>query len=249
MKKLENKIALITGGNSGIGLATAKLFLEEGARVIITARSTESYEKATSELGSKFDIIKTDVCKNSDLDNLYSQIKTKYNGLDILFANAGIAYFKPTTEVDDSFFDSQFNTNVRGLYFSVQKALSILRPNSSVILNASAVSNKGIAGASVYSATKAAVRSFARSWTNEIPAEKSRFNVLSPGPIETPIYDKMGMPSDQLQGFADHLKTIVPAKRFGSADEMAKVVLFLASSDSSYLYGSDILADGGFANI
>ena len=166
-----------------------------------------------------------------------------------MFANAGIAYFKPTTEVDDSFFDSQFNTNVRGLYFSVQKALSILRPNSSVILNASSMSNKGIAGASVYSATKAAVRSFARSWTNEIPAEKSRFNVLSPGPIETPIYDKMGMSSDQLQGLADHLKTIVPAKRFGSADEMAKVVLFLASSDSSYLYGSDILADGGIANI
>lgn len=248
-KKLSGKVALITGGNSGIGLATAKLYLEQGAKVIITARSQETFAVAQKEWGSHFDVVKTDVSNPKDLDNLYAHIKQKYGALDIVFANAGIAYFRPTTESDPEFFDSQFNVNVRGLYFTVQKALPLLRKGSSVVLNASVVASKGMAGASVYAATKAAVRSFARSWTAEIPVAQARFNVLSPGPIETPIYGKLGMPADQLQAFGESMKTIVPAKRFGSADEMAKVALFLASEDSSYICGAEIMADGGFGQI
>jgi len=162
---------------------------------------------------------------------------------------AGIALFLPTSEVTSDFFDSQFNTNVRGLYFTVAKALPLLRKGSSVILNASVVSTKGIAGASVYAATKAAVRSLARSWTAEVPVENVRFNVISPGPIETPIYSKMGMSEEQVGGFSDHMKSIVPARRFGTADEIASVALFLASGDSSYIAGADIYADGGFGQV
>lgn len=247
--KLNGKVALVTGGNSGIGLATAKLLKAEGAKVVVTARSSETYKIAKAELGAQFDVVQTDVSDPKQLESLYSHIKSNHGGLDVLFANAGVALFKPTTEVDESFFDNQFDTNVRGLYFTVSKALPILKKGSTVILNASVVGIKGMAGASVYAATKAAVRSFARSWTAEIPVEDVRFNVLSPGPIETPIYGKMGMPADQVAGFSTHMKSIVPAHRFGSAEEMAKVVLFLASSDSSYIAGADILADGGFGNV
>jgi NAD(P)-dependent dehydrogenase (short-subunit alcohol dehydrogenase family) len=247
--KLNNKIALVTGGNSGIGLATAKLFKAEGAKVVITARSTETYKIAKAELGEQFDVVQTDVGDPKQLTALYTHIQKTYGGLDVLFANAGIALFKPTAEIDEAFFDNQFDTNVRGLYFTVAKALPLFRKGSTVVLNASVVGNKGMAGASVYAATKAAVRSFARSWTAEIPVENVRFNVLSPGPIETPIYGKMGMPADQVAGFSAHMTSIVPAHRFGSSEEMAKVALFLASEDSSYIAGADILADGGFGNV
>lgn len=248
-KKLAGKIALVTGGNSGIGLATAKAFHEAGAKVIITARSNETFAKAQQEYGQVFDVIQTDVSDLAELDKMYSTVKSKYGALDILFANAGVAAFRATNEVDESFFANQFNTNVKGLYFTVAKALPLLNKKSSVILNASVVSTKGVAGGSVYSATKAAVRSFARSWTAEIPVDQARFNVLSPGPIETPIYDKMGLPPEQTKSFADGMKALVPAKRFGSADEMANIALFLASEDSSYICGADIVADGGFGQI
>jgi NAD(P)-dependent dehydrogenase (short-subunit alcohol dehydrogenase family) len=247
--KLKGKIALVTGGNSGIGLATAKMFKAEGAQVVITARSPETFKVAKAELGGQFDVVQTDVSQPKQLAALYAHIKTTYGGLDVIFANAGVAQFTPTAEVTEDFFDNQFNTNVRGLYFTVAQALPLLNKGSTVVLNASSVSIKGLAGASVYSATKAAVRSLARSWTAEIPVENVRFNVLSPGPIETPIYGKMGMPADQAAGFSEHMKSIVPAHRFGSPTEMAKVALFLASDDSSYIAGSDILADGGFGNV
>lgn len=245
MGKLTNKVALITGGNSGIGLATAKLFKEEGAKVIITARSKETFEKAQKELGAHFDVIQTDVSKIEDLDRLYAHVKNKYGKFDILFANAGIANWSPTVETTPEFFDNHFNTNVRGLYFSVAKALPLLNKGSTVVLTSSVVSIKGFANSSVYSATKAAVRSFARSWTAEIPVDQVRFNVLSPGPIETPIQDKMGMTAETKQGLA----ALVPIKRQGTADEMAKAALFLASSDSSYVVGADLFADGGFGQI
>lgn len=247
--RLQNKVALITGGNSGIGLATAKLFKDEGATVIITARSKETFEKAKKELGAHFDVIQADVSKILEIENLYTQIKSKYGQLDVLFANAGVAHFKPTNEVDPEFFDIQFGTNVRGLYFTVAKALPLLSKGSTVVLNASVVSQKGFPGSSVYAATKAAVRSFARSWTAEIPVEQTRFNVLSPGPIETPIYGKLGMPADQLDSFAEGMKAMVPAKRFGTGEEMAKIALFLASSDSSFIAGAEIFADGGFGQV
>jgi len=247
--KLQGKVAVITGGNSGIGLATAKRFAQEGATVVITARTAESFTKAKADLGGQFDVVQADISKLDQIDHLFEHVKKRHGGIDVLFANAGIALFLPTTEVSSDFFDSQFNTNVRGLYFTVAKALPLLRKGSSVILNASVVSTKGLAGASVYAATKAAVRSLARSWTAEVPVENVRFNVLSPGPIETPIYSKMGMSEEQVNGFSDHMKSIVPARRFGTADEMASVALFLASSDSSYIAGADIYADGGFGQV
>jgi NAD(P)-dependent dehydrogenase (short-subunit alcohol dehydrogenase family) len=247
MGKLDGKVALITGGNSGIGLATARLFKENGARVVITARSTASFEKAKKELNHSFDLIQTDVSQLKDLDSLYDHIKNAYGGLDVLFANAGIALLKPTVEVDPENFDAQFNTNVRGLYFTVAKALPLLKKGSSVILNASLAARKGIQNGSVYAATKAAVRSFARSWTVEISAEKTRFNVLSPGPIETPIFGKLGMPAADIQGWSENMKKTASLHRFGRPEEMAAIALFLASSDSSYVCGADILADGGIA--
>jgi NAD(P)-dependent dehydrogenase (short-subunit alcohol dehydrogenase family) len=249
VKKLENKVALITGGNSGIGLATAQLFKEQGAQVIITARSQETYEKAKRELGSQFDVVQTDVSKLAELDRLYAHIKAKYGKLDVLFANAGVSNFRPTPDVDADFFDWHFNTNVKGLYFTVAKALPLLNSGASVILTASVASIKGLPNQSVYAATKAAVRSFARTWTAEIPSEKARFNVLSPGPIETPIFGKMGLPREQWDGLVAFIKSAVPAHRFGSSREMANVALFLASSDSSYILGTDIFADGGFGQV
>lgn len=243
--KLRNKIALVTGGNSGMGLATAKLFKEEGATVVITARSPETFKTAKAEFGTLFDVVQADVSVPAQLDALYAHIKERHGGLDVVFANAGIAHFRPTAESDEAFFDAQFNTNVRGLYFTVQKALPLLRKGSTVVLNASVAAEKGIAGSSVYSATKAAVRSFARSWTAEIPIASVRFNVLSPGPIETPIFDKAGMSREQADGF----KTMVPAGRFGRPEEMARTVLFLASEDSSFLAGANIAADGGLGQV
>ncbi|BDA77184.1 dehydrogenase [Leptospira kobayashii] len=245
MAKLANKVSLVTGGNSGIGLATAKLFHQEGAKVIITARSKETFEKAEKEYGTQFDVIQTDVSKLEDLDRLYSHIKNKYGKLDLLFANAGIAQFQATSDATPEFFDSHYNTNVRGLYFTISKALPLLAKGSSVILNASVLSQKGFAGSSVYSSTKAAVRSFARSWTAEIPVDAVRFNVLSPGPIETPIYDKLGLSGEQVQGMAAG----IPIKRFGTSEEMAKIALFLASDDSSYIVGAEIFADGGMGQV
>ncbi len=247
--KLAGKVALITGGNSGIGLATAKLFKAQGAQVIVTARSQETYEAAQKEIGQNFDVVKADISKLNEIDSLYKHIKAKYGTLNILFANAGVALFRPTTESDPDFFDNQFNTNVRGLYYTVQKALPLFAKGSTVVLNSSVVAAKGVAGASVYAATKAAVRSFARSWTAEIPVAQVRFNVLSPGPIETPIYGKMGMPAEAVKAFGEQMTASVPAHRFGSADEMAKVALFLASEESSYICGADISADGGFGQV
>lgn len=245
MTKLANKVALVTGGNSGIGLATAKLFKEQGARVIITARSNETFAKAKAEYGSLFDVVQADVSNVTELDRLYAHIKATYGKFDVLFANAGVAIFAPTTEVTPEFFDNQFNTNVKGLYFTVAKALPLLNPGSSVVLTASVVASKGFAGSSVYSATKAAVRNFARSWTAEIPVSDVRFNVLSPGPIETPILDKMGLPEGAAHSFGESTSI----KRLGRADEMAKAALFLASDDSSYVVGAELMADGGLGQV
>ncbi len=245
MAKLTNKVALITGGNSGIGLATAKLFKEQGAKVIITARSAETFEKAKLEYGAMFDVVQADVSQLSEIDRLYAHIKTKYGKFDILFANAGIAGFAPTVEVTPEYFDNQFNTNVKGLYFTVAKAIPHLNKGSAVVLTASIVASKGFVGSSVYSATKAAVRNFARSWSAEFPVSDVRFNVLSPGPIETPIFDKMGLPLAAAHQFGES----APIKRLGQPDEMAKAALFLASDDSSYVVGAELMADGGLGQI
>lgn len=248
-KKLQGKIALITGGNSGIGLATAELFHQHGAKVIVTARSAETYKKATSEYGHLFDVVQCDVSNLSELDRLFKYIADKYTFLDVVFANAGIAKFLPTSSVDSAFYDELMSTNLKGAYFTVAKALPMLRDGSSVILNSSGVAVSGLAGSSVYSATKAALRSFARTWTAEIPPSRTRFNVVAPGLIATPIQGKLGLSEEQQKEFAEGLMANVPAKRVGQAIEIANVALFLASDDSSYIVGANIAADGGFTSV
>jgi NAD(P)-dependent dehydrogenase (short-subunit alcohol dehydrogenase family) len=247
--RLEGKIALVTGGNSGIGLASATRFKQEGAKVIITARSEASYAKAKEELGDQFDIIKTDITKNEELSTLFSYIEKEYGRLDVLFANAGVAYFTPLEYVDEDHFDSLFNTNVKGLYFTVQKASPLLSKGASVILNTSGMNSKGSPNSSVYAATKAAVRSFARSLSSELLTRGIRVNAVSPGPTETPIFGKTGLTEEQLNGFAEDVARVTPIGRFAKPEELANVALFLASDESSYVLGSEFVADGGYSQL
>lgn len=250
MTKLNNKVAVITGGSTGIGLATAKTFIEEGAKVIITGRTQSTLDAAVQEINSSsLTAIKSDTSKLDDITELVNRVKADFGNIDILFANAGIAWFSSVQESDEAFFDAHFNTNVKGLYFTVQRFLSIFNDGGAIILNASVVQHKGFTGASVYSATKGAVRSLARVFASELAARNLRVNVVSPGPIETPIYDKMGMSADQLEDMTKGFAEMIPLKRFGQADEIAKTVLFLASSDSSFITGEEILVDGGVGNI
>lgn len=250
MTKLNNKVAVITGGSTGIGLASAKTFIAEGAKVVITGRTQETLDAAVAEINSEhLTAIQSDTSKLSDIDNLVAQVKDKFGKVDILFANAGIAWFAPIDQVDEAFFDAHFNTNVKGLFFTIQKLLPIFNDGGSIVLNASAVVHKGFENGSVYSATKGAVRNFARTISTDLAPRGIRVNVVSPGPIETPIYTKMGMTDEQLAGMAEGFAAMVPMKRFGASEEVAKAVLFLASDDSSYVLGEEILVDGGIATI
>ena len=249
MSKLIGKVALITGGNSGIGLATAKKFIAEGAKVVITGRREEANQAALSELGANATAVTGDVSQFKDLDKIYQHIKEKHGKFDILFANAGVAKLRHLSEVDESHFDLLMDINVKGLFFTVQKALPFLNDGASIILNSSAVKSKGFPNFSVYAATKAAVRSFARSWAVDLKEKQIRVNTLSPGPIETPIYEKMKLPQEEVQKMSEGFAQIVPLGRFGSADDIANAALFLASSDSQYVTGADIAVDGGIAQV
>ena len=250
MTKLNKKIAVITGGSTGIGLATAKTFIAEGAQVVITGRNRENLDKAVSEINSnQLTAIQSDTSKLSDIDALVKTIESDFGRVDVLFANAGIAWLAPFAQSDEAFFDAHFNTNVKGLFFTVQKLEPLMKNGGSIILNASAVVHKGFENLSVYSATKGAVRNLARTLSTELTPKGIRVNVVSPGPIETPIYGKMGLTDEQLNGMAEGFAAMVPMQRFGNADEIAKAVLFLASNDSSYILGEEILVDGGIANI
>lgn len=249
MNKLASKIAVITGGNSGIGLATAKLFAAEGAQVVITGRRAAEVEKAAKEIGHNAIGVLSDVSKPADLDKLYAEVKAKFGRIDVLFANAGIAELGPMGSITEEHFDKHFNINVKGLLFTVQKALPLFTDGGSIILNSSVVNTKGMGGFTVYAATKAAVRSFARTWTAELKDRKIRVNVVSPGPIETPIYEKMGLPEKQVQEFGAAVAGMVPMGRFGKPEEIAKAALFLASSDSSYVAGVDLYVDGGMVAV
>ena len=248
-RKLVGKIALVTGGNSGIGLASAKLFVEHGAKVIVTARSSESFAEAKKEFGTVLDIVQCDVSDLAALDSLYAYIKQKYQRLDVVFANAGIAEFRPTAETDEAMFYRMMNTNVKGVYFTVAKALPLLSEGSSVLLNGSGIADKGVPGSSVYASTKAALRSFVRTWTAEISPAKTRFNVLSPGLTETPSMRRRGLNEEQVSAARAAFASKIPAKRTAASEEMASVALFLASSDSSYVCGADIVADGGYSQV
>lgn len=244
MKQLENKIALVTGGNSGIGLATAKLFKEEGAKVIITARSNETFDLAHKEYGDAFDVIQTDVSKVKDIDNLMSKIQAKHGRLDVVVANAGISIIKPVTEFTEEEYDRLYDTNVKSVYFTVQKAAPLLSEGASVVIMASAASWMGFGGGSVYGATKAALNAYTRHFTAEFAPRKIRFNSISPSLIETPIQSKFTNDPAKLEAFraAGRLN---PLGRMGEAEEVAQSILFLASKQSSYVNGTELYIDGG----
>jgi NAD(P)-dependent dehydrogenase (short-subunit alcohol dehydrogenase family) len=249
MKKLEGKVALITGGNSGIGLATAKRFVAEGAYVFITGRRQTELDAAVEEIGKNVTGVQSDVSKLADLDRLFTTIKQEQGHLDVVFANAGAGEIVPLGSVTEEHFDKTFNVNVKGLLFTVQKALPLLPEGASIILNASTTSIKGAPGFSVYSATKAAVRSFARNWTLDLKDRKIRVNAISPGTVPTPGYDGFGLNAQQLQEFVDSQAVTIPLGRVGTPDEIAKAVVFLASDDSSFVNGIELFVDGGMAQI
>ena len=249
MGRLSEKIALVTGGNSGIGLATAKAFVREGAKVIITGRNQETLDKAAAELGGETLVIEGDVSDLGHLDDVASQIKEKFGRLDIVFANAGVAIPTPLADITEEHFDMHFNINVKGLLFTIQKSLPLLSDGASVILNASVVKDKGFPGLSVYSATKGAVRTLARTLTAELAGQGIRVNSISPGPIETPIYDRMGLPQAAQEEFGQSIMGQVPLGRFGVPDEIANAAVYLASDESKYTAGIDLPVDGGLAQV
>jgi NAD(P)-dependent dehydrogenase (short-subunit alcohol dehydrogenase family) len=247
MKKLAGKIAVITGGTTGIGQAAARLFHEEGARVFITGRSEQTLAEAKKILPDGITAIQSDASRLEGIDELAATLKEKAGRIDVLYVNAGIAKFIPFESVTPDIFDEMFATNVRGAYFTIQKLLPLLGEGSSVVLTTSIAADLGMATTSVYSATKAALSSLARTLSNELAPRGIRVNEVSPGPIDTPIYGKLGMPAEQTAGFKGMMVDSVPLKRMGAAEEVAKAALFLASDDSSYLLGAKIRIDGGFA--
>ncbi|NMF67132.1 SDR family oxidoreductase [Brasilonema octagenarum] len=249
MKKLEGKIALITGGNSGIGLATAKQFVAEGAYVYITGRRQVELDAAVEAIGKNVTAVQSDVSNLADLDRLFATIKQEQGHLDIIFANAGGGQIAPLGAITEEHFDKTFNINVKGLLFTVQKALPLLPEGASIVLNASTTSIKGTPAFSVYSATKAAVRSFARNWILDLKERKIRVNAISPGVVPTPGYNLMGLSEEQVQGFVASQADNIPLGRVGTPDEIAKAVVFLASDDSSFVNGIELFVDGGMAQI
>jgi len=247
MGKLDGKIAVITGGSSGIGLATAKRFVAEGAHVFITGRRASELDAVTRELGSSVTAVQSDVANLADLDKLFAVVKQTKGRIDVLFANAGIAESAPLGEITEDHFDRQFDINVKGTLFTVQKALPLLAEGASIILTSSVVGSKGFPSRSVYSVTKAALRSFARTWTADLKARKIRVNVVSPGLIDTP--GLQGLTGADSEALARQSRDRVPLGRIGQPDDIAKLVAFLASDDASYIAGSELFADGGVAQV
>ncbi|WP_233886122.1 SDR family oxidoreductase [Paraburkholderia flagellata] len=249
-RKLEGKIAVVTGGTSGIGLATAKRFASEGAQVFVTGRRKAELDAAVAAIGPKATGIQSDSASLTDLNALYERVKTDAGRIDVLFVNAGGGSMQPLGSITEAEYDDTFNRNVKGVLFTVQKALPLLVDGASVILTASNVSIKGTPAFSVYSASKAAVRNFARSWTLDLKARGIRVNVISPGPIKTPgLVDLAGPDAAQQQGMLDYMASTVPLGRVGEPDEVARAAVFLASSDSSFIAGTEIFVDGGQAQI
>jgi NAD(P)-dependent dehydrogenase (short-subunit alcohol dehydrogenase family) len=247
--RLEGKVALITGGNSGIGLATAKQFVNEGAYVYISGRRDTELAAAVKEIGKNVTGIQGDVSNLGDLDRLFAQIKREKGKVDIVFANAGVATYAAFGKITEEHFDSIFGINVKGLLFTVQKALPLLPDGASIILNASIVASKGLPANSVYSATKAAIRSFARTWTTDLKDRRIRVNAVSPGPIDTPGLNNLVASTGAGEQRLKAISSNVPLGRLGTPDEIAKAVVFLASDDSSYVSGTELFVDGGFAQV
>jgi NAD(P)-dependent dehydrogenase (short-subunit alcohol dehydrogenase family) len=249
MQRLSGKVALITGGSSGIGFATAKLFVAEGALVIITGRREKELMAAVALLGDSATGVQGDTSQPAALDRLFTQVEETRGRLDIVFANAGVGEFVPLDAVTEEHFDRTFDVNVKGTLFTVQKALRLMPDGASIVLNASIASIKGLPAFSVYSATKAAVRCFARGWAVDLKARNIRVNAVSPGTVPTPAYDKLGLSPDEMKGFLASQSAAIPLGRVGSAEEIARAVLFLASDESSYVNGIELFVDGGISQI
>jgi NAD(P)-dependent dehydrogenase (short-subunit alcohol dehydrogenase family) len=249
MNRLEGKVAVVTGGNSGIGLATAKRFQQEGARVAISGRSKKTLHEAVRTIGNGVLAIQADVAKLTDLDKLFTEVSQKLGKIDVLFVNAGVAKFRSIAETSESTYVEQFDINIKGAYFTIQKALPLLNDGASIILNTSVADIKGNIGTSAYSATKAALRSLARTAAAELVGRGIRVNAVAPGPIVTPIFGRTGLSQEGIDEFAKQILAKVPMKRFGQPEEVATTVVFLASQDASYITGVEINVDGGVGQI
>jgi NAD(P)-dependent dehydrogenase (short-subunit alcohol dehydrogenase family) len=249
MGKLDGKIALITGGHSGIGLATTKQFVAEGAYVFITGRRKAELEAAVKEVGDNAVGVAGDVSNLADLDRLFARINDEKGRLDVLFANAGIAKYAILGQITEDLYDAIFNINVKGLLFTVQKALPLMPDGSSIILNASIVASKGLSSNSIYSATKAAIRSFARTWTTDLKSRRIRVNAISPGTIDTPGLNNLLASGEAGEERKKMISTAIPLGRLGKPEEIAAAVVFLASNDASYITGTELFIDGGFAQV
>ncbi len=248
-QKLAGKVAVITGGSSGIGLATAKRFVEEGAHVVITGRREKELKEAAAFIGRNVTTVAGDVSRLEDLDRLYIAVKEKHGHIDVLFANAGAGTIAPLAVATEAHFDQTFDVNVKGLFFTVQKALPLFKDGGSIILNSSVSNVMGLPAFTAYAASKAAVRSFARGWTMDLKDRKIRVNSMSPGPIETPALEKAGLTAEQAEQAAAQFASQVPLGRRGKPEEIAAVVVFLASDESSYITGVDLAVDGGMAQV
>lgn len=249
MGRSNNKVAVITGGNSGIGLATAKVFIDEGAKVALFGRDAATLERAVATLGAHAIGVQGDVTRAADLARLYTTTKRTFGAVDIVFANAGVAEFMPLEAINDEHFDRLFDVNVKGVLLTVQQALPVLNDKASIVLTTSGVNKIGLPASSVYSATKAAVRSFARTLSAELVGRGIRVNAISPGYTATPIFGRMGLNEEQIQGIGADAVNTVPLRRMADPKEIANAALFLASNDSSYIVGAEINADGGQTQI
>jgi NAD(P)-dependent dehydrogenase (short-subunit alcohol dehydrogenase family) len=249
MRRLEGKVAVVTGGNSGIGLATAKRFQEEGAKVAISGRSQKTLSEAVKTIGNGVLAVQSDVAKLPEIDKLFAEVSRKLGKIDVLFVNAGVAKFAPLAETSESVFDEHYDINIKGAYFTIQKALPYLNDGASIILNTSVADSNGTVGASAYSGTKAALRSLARTAAAELVGRGIRVNAVAPGPIVTPIFGRTGLPQEAIDQFAKDVVGRVPMKRFGQPEEVAGAVAFLASQDASYITGVEINVDGGYGQI
>ena len=249
MKALEGKVAVVTGGNSGIGLVTAKLLRQEGAKVAISGRDQATLAAAVKEIGGDTLATHADVTSIKDTEAFFARVAERFGKIDVLFANAGVAKFAPIGDSPEALYDEVFDINVKGVFFTIQKALPHLNDGASIVLNTTFFNQAGTPGTSVYSASKAAVRSFARTAAAELVGRGIRVNAVSPGPIATPIYGRLGLPKEAVDTMAQGILSTVPMKRFGQPEEIASTVLFLASPDSSYITGVEINVDGGAGQV
>jgi NAD(P)-dependent dehydrogenase (short-subunit alcohol dehydrogenase family) len=249
MKRLEGKVAVVTGGNSGIGLAAAIRLQQEGAKIAISGRNRKTLDEAMKTIGNGVLAVQSDAAKLTDADKLFTEVSQKLGKVDILFVNAGVATFAPLADTTESAYDQLFDINIKGAYFTIQKALPFLNDGASIILNTSVADSTGTVGASAYSATKAALRSLARTAAAELVGRGIRVNAVAPGPIVTPIFGKTGLSQEGIDEFAKWIMAKVPMKRLGQPEEIAGVVAFLASQDASYITGVEINVDGGLGQI